>query len=544
MFVNLYQIAKVSSNLADDKLKEKIQENIDRTKDKQIESLPLRAALSALSNSDVRKEYNRIMLKYERGGEQKQKKPQPKKKTKSKTKKKLTKKEKRELKKKKERLQQSSTVVLKKEEEKIPFSSNILLEHASIELYILNLQKEGIKLVREGYIKEEELDDYIFDVFYSNINETLLKEIARDTSHFDVKLPSDYFNIKRWKDRYYRVGEVVKKLGAGYHLPEPKDVKELKSNLEEMSVQELQKYVLASAITMGEFPLAKQFFNSQTFLQLDFWRSQVEVDLIDTEEFRNALKILEREEVKNGKVHISGLEELGFRALEAGKVHFAIYSFNSLGIRYAIEYLLRLWAYKFLAKEEFEKSALAFINSAELNKPGGPFVHDIVMDLHNECLSKPGSCPSMSSPIETAQLINKYLLNEVYWIEWLNNILTAEDKLKIAMAIGISRDFDFNYFKENYDKAYKMYADFTSSHSSFDEEELEELGKNISSQLLGRTPLNPEFYQFMRELAYEHPMSAFFICVRPFGKQLFIVPLPYQNQNKLDLFVKQSKQSR
>jgi hypothetical protein len=349
-------------------------------------------------------------------------------------------------------------------------------------------------------------------------------------------------SLEGWLARRERARQAVDRICSGESLPEP-DLDHPPPPLTVDDPAELKRLVVAAAICEGEYPLYRQYSSSPLFTKLDFWRGEVPADLLETTAFREALATAEAHFHEPGAVDVRLLEEIGFRALELGKHHFAHYAFRELGILPAMELLFRDLLYGYLGAGHPRHAAQAGILAADLTNPNGPEFQHLGERLHQRCPAEPESCPAERGREELQSLAVATLLGEHRWCQEVPRIIAGQRRELLAQLAQL-RDENLPAFREQFTAAVELFrqrppaTEPTPSpgepdledEEDFDEDETEEreapsFGLELARTLLGYRLLVDEFWIYFRQLTLEHPIAAFLVCNRVMDGKIWLQPV-------------------
>jgi len=152
--------------------------------------------------------------------------------------------------------------------------------------------------------------------------------------------------------------------------------------------------------------------------------------------------------------------------------------------------------------------------------------------LHGEYPEKPEDCIGLQEPEPFVRTALSYLLNSAEAAARLEK-RPLELRIAFLRELVYVRDPSWSAFVERYDKARETMARFArrldqvAGVPSLAEEIERELGEDpghIPAELLGRTIENGEWWQYLQELAYEHPAAALFVARQAIGDREIIIP--------------------
>jgi hypothetical protein len=152
--------------------------------------------------------------------------------------------------------------------------------------------------------------------------------------------------------------------------------------------------------------------------------------------------------------------------------------------------------------------------------------------LHGEYPETPEDCIGLQEPEPFVRTALSYLLNSAEAAARLEN-RPIELRIAFLQELVYVRDPSWSTFVERYHRARETMARFAKrleqarGAPSLAEEIERELGEDpghIPAELLGRAIENGEWWQYLQELAYEHPAAALFVARQAIGEREIIIP--------------------
>lgn len=167
--------------------------------------------------------------------------------------------------------------------------------------------------------------------------------------------------------------------------------------------------------------------------------------------------------------------------------------------------------------------------------PKGPDFQTRALMIHAEYPHNFEDCVGMFEPEQFLDTALAYLLYDPETAARLST-RTVDTRLAFLRELVAQRDPEWDEFSKRYGEAVEMMEGWGKEIvESVEEAEANRLKKEIESQqredprtiaahILGRTIENGEWWQYMKELAYEHPASILFVARQVVGDTEVVVP--------------------
>lgn len=253
---------------------------------------------------------------------------------------------------------------------------------------------------------------------------------------------------------------------------------------------------------------------------------------------------------------------LADNAVRERKFTFAAQAYELLRIRRTMQEEFAKQADQALAANDIPKAVSGYLIATGLAYDYAAFPEPLPMVpnfqpkalmLHGEYPTRPEDCIALQEPDTHANTALEYLLYDPEAAARLRP-LPLETRLAFLNGMVRERDPGWDEFAERYRSACGLARDYgerleklsASPHQgpeSLDEEIDEQNASDpwlITRALLGRTIENGEWWQYLKELAYEHPAAILFVSRQAVGDEEILVPR-YRAESPLakvlDLFV-------
>ncbi len=376
-----------------------------------------------------------------------------------------------------------------------------------------------------------ELENFLHHSWFAN-NQTAAGK-ARCPAEPQLPLSASDIEVTdmAWRKRRERAWLAIDRLQKGIGLPIPSEPA-AQSKPRDLDTANLKIEIVAAAICEGDYPLLRKYVSATDFTMTELWQREIASDLDDVPEFESAVTLAETVALEPGKIPAVVVEELGFRALETGKHHFAHYSFRELGILGAFIALLRDIVYEALGKGNIAAAARAAVTAADLELPGGPEFQNLGQQLHARCWQEPANCPANRPPEEQCSIGIQALLGfQISWGEWISRI-AANERRALFREIARIRDPELDEFRKNYEQTVEYLTNLEMKSLEALAHADPETGPKLAQMLVGYRLLINEYWFYLRELGLEHPPAMLLLCVRPVSAALWIVPILEANIDK------------
>jgi hypothetical protein len=234
-------------------------------------------------------------------------------------------------------------------------------------------------------------------------------------------------------------------------------------------------------------------------------------------EYDAAKELVARHDGGGESVHAAVLEETARRAVLLKKFAYAEDAYRLLGIKKEIVALYAQAGEHFLHEGKPKHAAMAFYVAAELDRPAGPHFHYLGPQLHENCMHEPEKCVTTYSEEELIDIGIRFLISNESLAERLLAAAEPEARREILAVLAFARDMDFDELVKNLREAVEVV-------SGIDDGRPDDYSP-VGVTLLGRTCGADQWWQYLREFAFEHPFGALCVCVRFVRQTPVLVPI-------------------
>lgn len=232
---------------------------------------------------------------------------------------------------------------------------------------------------------------------------------------------------------------------------------------------------------------------------------------------------------------------LADQAVVNGKYNSAAQAYEMLRVRARMQSLFYEQADAALDAGDITKAVRGYLIAAGLAYnyaafpeplPSTPDFQTRALLLHGDYPQTPEDCIGFADPAVVVQTALSYLLIEPEAAGRLEN-RTMEVKLAFLKELVLQRDSRWNEFIAQCRNAADLAREFgarlerkmgeTGLAQEIEDQQGDDPGK-IPAALLGRAIENGEWWQYLKELAYEHPAAALFVVRQTVGDTEILLP--------------------
>jgi hypothetical protein len=237
---------------------------------------------------------------------------------------------------------------------------------------------------------------------------------------------------------------------------------------------------------------------------------------------------------------------LADNAVRAGKYTSAAQAYELIRVRRRMQEEFFLQADRLLNEKQVERAVFGYVIATGLAYnyaafpeplPAVPDFQTRALMLHGEYPKTPEDCVAMQESQTFLQTALAYLLLDAEAAARLEN-RPMDVRVEFLRQLVLARDPEWGTFTKRYRESCRMLEQFSDRvrncaeqgqpPSSIMVEEIEaQLGQDpigITVHLMGRTIEGGEWWQYLKELAYEHPASVLFIARQAIGEFEILVP--------------------
>jgi hypothetical protein len=290
----------------------------------------------------------------------------------------------------------------------------------------------------------------------------------------------------------------------------------------------LKKQVIAHAIATGNtfafhdlFAQIKEFGDAEggglTRALLDKLAYLLPTEeIVDSPEYAAAMELVEQHEFEENFIPAAIIEATAKRAVIRGNFAYAEDAYRLLGIKKEIVALYAQSGERLLREDKPRHAATAFHVAASLEQPRGPHYQYLGSQLHEACLNVPEKCVTM---LEDDALVGagiRFLLSNEVLADRLAEAVREEQKKEVLATLAVISDLDFSGLLKNLREA-------VDAASGLEDGKPDDYSP-IAQALLGRTCETGEWWQYLREFSFEHPLGALCVCVKLVKRTPVLVP--------------------
>ncbi len=295
-------------------------------------------------------------------------------------------------------------------------------------------------------------------------------------------------------------------------------------------VDELKKRILANAVATGNtYAYHDLFSRLKEFLPPAAKGDAIDVlmnhlayllpgdEMRNSPEYRTALELVERYEFEDDLIPAPMLEETAKRAIALGKFTYAEDAYRLLGIKKEIVGLCAQTGEHLLHDGKARCAAVAFHVAASLDQPIGPHYQYLGPRLHADCFDKPEKCVTAlpNDPIINTGI--RFLISNEPLVDRLMTAVRPDQKKDVLATLAVIRDTDFPGLMRNLREAVDAVGGIEDGRPDD--------YSPVGPALLGRTCGTDEWWQYLREFSFEHPLGALCVCVKMVKETPVIVPV-------------------
>lgn len=307
-------------------------------------------------------------------------------------------------------------------------------------------------------------------------------------------------------------------------------------------VDELKKRILANAVATGNtYAYHDLFSRLKEFLPaagrggvLDVLLKHLAYLLPDDEmmgspEYRAAADLVAGYRLEDDLIPAPMLEETAKRAVALGKFSYAEDAYKLLGIKREIVGLYAQTGEKLLREGKARHAAVAFDVAAGIDQPAGPDYQYLGPRLHANCFDEPEKCVTALPDDSTVDAAIRFLIANEALADRLLNAVAPEQKKDVLAALAVIRDTDFP-------SLVKCLADAVDAVSGIENGRPDDYSP-VGPALLGRTCGADQWWQYLREFSFEHPLGALCVCVKIVRGTPVLVPVIRDGKSIIEALV-------
>ncbi|MBI4830708.1 MAG: hypothetical protein HY801_03970 [Candidatus Lindowbacteria bacterium] len=184
---------------------------------------------------------------------------------------------------------------------------------------------------------------------------------------------------------------------------------------------------------------------------------------------------------------------------------------------------------QFLRDGKPKQAAMAFLVAASIDQPIGPHYQYLGPELHSRCPIEPKQCVT-ELQIET--LVDegiRFLLGHDTLAQRHLAQADAGQRRHMLGALAAYRDTDLS-------EAVKNLRASVAALLRIENGKPDDYSA-IGSVLLGRTTSSGQYWQYLKELCFEHPIASLCVCLRPIRNSIALVPAIRDDKPLIDLLL-------
>lgn len=304
-------------------------------------------------------------------------------------------------------------------------------------------------------------------------------------------------------------------------------------------VDELKKRILANAVATGNaYAYHDLFSRLKEFLPVAGKGDAMDVlmkhlayllpddEMTDSPEYRAALELVEGYEFEDDLIPAIMFEETAKRAVALGKFAYAEDAYKLLGIKKEIVALYAQTGENLLREGKAKQAATAFHVAASLDRPVGPHYQYLGPRLHADCFDKPEKCVTALPNDSIVDAGIRFLIFNESLADKLMDAVTPEQKKDVLATLAVIRDTDLPGLIKNL-------TDAVDAVSGIEDGRPDDYSP-VGPALLGRTCGADEWWQYLREFSFEHPLGALCVCVRIVKETPVLVPVIHDGKSLIE----------
>ena len=237
------------------------------------------------------------------------------------------------------------------------------------------------------------------------------------------------------------------------------------------------------------------------------------------------------------------LMKLADNAVRLGKYSSAAQAYELLRIRLRIQEEFLTQSDKALDENDIKRAVKGYWAAAGLSYDYAAFPEPLpsVPDYQTRSLMLHGEYPDNPEDGVAMEIPEKHVNSALAYLLVESEIAMRLEERSLDVRIEFLRDLvhrldpEWNVFVERYRNAIEMYSGISErmaeaaeagSESLADEimEQAELDPEEVTAQLLGRRIENGEWWQYLKEIAFEHPAGVLFVARQIVGEHEYLVP--------------------